>query len=131
MWPYQIRGKSIQTNAHLGVKIMIRSVPTKRKTGAPATILLLICVEKYISQLNCHHNAHFLFAKGCETSSKSLCPTRWAVRTAAIDVVLKDGNIHSTMHDEYGLKVPGFLHSLEILGTHFGLMLAHTVFSAS
>ena len=80
-----------------------------------------------------------LSAKGCGTSLKPLCPTRWTVRTAAIDAILKDyvvlmetlEDIHSTTHDEYGLKAHGFLHSLESFSTLFGLKLAHTLFSAA
>ena len=67
---------------------------------------------------------------------KPLCPTRWTVRTAAIDAILKDyvvlmetlEDIHSTTHDEYGLKASGFFYSF---GTLFGLKLAHTLFSAA
>ena len=80
-----------------------------------------------------------LSAKGCGTSLKPLCPTRWTVRTAAIDAILKDyvvlmetlEDIHSTTHDEYGLKAHGFLHSLESFSTLFSLKLAHTLFSAA
>jgi hypothetical protein len=80
-----------------------------------------------------------LSAKGCGTSLKPLCPTRWTVRTAAIDAILKDyvvlmetfEDIHSTTHDEYGLKAHGFLHSLESFSTLFGLKLAQALFSAA
>ena len=75
-------------------------------------------------------------ASGSGTTLKPLCPTRGTVRTAAIDAILKDyvvlmetlEDIHSTTHDEYGLKA---LYSLESFGTLFGLKLAHTLFSAA
>ena len=80
-----------------------------------------------------------LSTKGCGTNLKPLCPTRWTVRTAAIDAILKDyvvlmetlQDIYSTTHDEYGLKAHGFLHSLESFSMLFGLKLAHTLFSAA
>ena len=72
-------------------------------------------------------------------SIKPLFPTRWTVRTASIEAVLKDYSvliplmeeIHLTTHDEYGLKAYGILHSLEKFETYFGLKLAHLLFGAS
>ena len=70
---------------------------------------------------------------------KPLCPTRWTVRTASIDAVIKDYTIlmdmleevNSTTHDEYGLKAGGLFHALEAFSSLFGLKLAHLLFSVA
>ena len=70
---------------------------------------------------------------------KPLCPTRWTARTAAIEAILTDytllletlDEIHSTTHDEYGLKANGLFQSLEKFSTLFGLRLSHLLFSAA
>jgi len=67
---------------------------------------------------------------------KPLCPTRWTVRTGAIDAVLKDYTIlmdtmeevSRTTHDEYGVKANGILSVLEKFETLFGLRLGHLLF---
>ena len=70
---------------------------------------------------------------------KPLCPTRWTVRTGAIQAVL--GNyaalcetleeIHVTGRDEYAMKTGGFLQQMEKFATFFGLRLGFLVFSAT
>ena len=80
-----------------------------------------------------------LQVSGSEVGLKPLCPTRWTVRTAAVDAIIKDytilletlEEIHSTTADDYGLKAGGLLQSMETFNTLFGLKLAHTLFSAA
>ena len=51
---------------------------------------------------------------------KPLCPTSWTVRAEALDSVLKQykviietmEEVHSTTHDEYGLKAGGIATAL-------------------
>ena len=72
-------------------------------------------------------------------SLKPLCPTRWTVRTAAINSVLENykllcetlAEVNSTTSDEYGRKAGGFLAQMEKFSTYFGLKLAHLVFAGS
>ena len=67
---------------------------------------------------------------------KPLCPTRWTVRTGAIDAILKDyavlmdtmEEVYRTTHDEHGLKANGVLAALEKFQTLFGLKLGHLLF---
>ena len=67
---------------------------------------------------------------------KPLCPTRWTVRTGAIDTILKDyavlmdtmEEVYRTTHDEHGLKANGVLAALEKFQTLFGLKLGHLLF---
>ena len=80
-----------------------------------------------------------LQASGSQVGIKPLCPTRWTVRTAAVDAIIKDytvlmetlEEIHSTTRDNYGLKVGGLLQSMEAFDTLFGLKLVHTLFSTA
>lgn len=68
-----------------------------------------------------------------------LCATRWTARTTAIEAVVKDSSIlmetmaeiHSTTHDEYGLRAGGILSALEKFSTLFGLKLTYTHFSTA
>ena len=68
-----------------------------------------------------------------------ICPTRWTVRTKALDAIIKNYKllipalleIHNTGRDEYALKAGGFLQSLDKYSTYFGLKLAHCIFSAT
>ena len=52
-------------------------------------------------------------------SLKPLCPTRWTVRTGAINAVLAN------------YEAGGILHAMEKFCTFFGLHLSHLVFSAT
>lgn len=80
-----------------------------------------------------------LGAGGSGVGLKPLCPTRWTVRPAAVDAVIKDytvlmetlEEIHATTCDEYGLKAGGFLQSLEMFNTLVGLRLVLTLFSVA
>lgn len=73
------------------------------------------------------------------TGIKPLCPTRWTVRTDAIEAVIKQYSIimetldevNHTTHDEYGLKAGGVLATLEKFETLFGLKLSYLLFGAS
>ena len=70
---------------------------------------------------------------------RPLCPTRWTVRTGAIDVVVKSyatildtlEEIYQTTHDEYGVKAAGLLSTLDKFETYFGLKLSHLLFAAA
>ena len=58
---------------------------------------------------------------------KSLCPTRWTVRTAAISAILSNHTvlcaaleeINAHTHDEYGRKAGGFLVLMDKFSTFF------------
>ncbi|XP_078665396.1 zinc finger MYM-type protein 1-like [Branchiostoma floridae x Branchiostoma belcheri] len=70
---------------------------------------------------------------------KPLCPTRWTVRTAALESVLGNYStlmdtmqeVNQTTRDEYGLKAGGVLTALEKFNTLFALRLSHRLFSAA
>ena len=72
-------------------------------------------------------------------SIKPLCPTRWTVRTSAIESILTNYNvlcdvlaeINREGRDEYAAKAGGYLNQLEKLYTYFGLKLSHLLFSAT
>ena len=61
-------------------------------------------------------------------SLKPLCPTRWTIRTAAINSVIINYavlcealvEINTTTHDEYGRKASGFLAQMEKFSTFLG-----------
>ena len=68
-----------------------------------------------------------------------MCPTRWTVRAEALDAVLKQykviietmEEVHSTTHDEYGMKAGGIVTALEKFDTLFGLQLGHLLFGCA
>jgi len=69
---------------------------------------------------------------------KPLCPTRWTVRTKAIEAVLTNyGLLQEALEviqqgkDEYALKAMGFLNSMDKFSTYFGLKLSYRIFSAT
>lgn len=70
---------------------------------------------------------------------RPLCPTRWTVRSIAIDAVLRNytalldalEEINEESHDEFGQRAEGILSSLVEFKTFFGLKLSHLVFSAT
>ncbi len=72
------------------------------------------------------------------TGLRPLCPTRWTVRTSAIDAVLRNypvlyeslEQITNESHDEYGRCANGVLALLQRFDTFFGLTLSHLVFAA-
>ena len=71
-------------------------------------------------------------------SLKPLCPTRWTVRTRAINAVLTNYHLlQETLEvikegkDEYALKAIGYLNSMDKFSTYFGLELSYLVFSAT
>ena len=72
-------------------------------------------------------------------SIKPLCPTRWTVRTGAIDAVLKNyealistmQQVNQEQHDEYGQRAGGILAQLEKFATYFGLRLSFLIFGAT
>ena len=76
----------------------------------------------------------------CQTPSiKMLCPTRWTVRTKALEAIIKSYKIlipalieiQSSGKDEYALKAGGFVQSLDKYSTYYGLKLSHLIFSAT
>ena len=93
---------------------------------------------------NCHVLQHLFSSKLQETGGvtlKPLCSTRWTARTATTEAILTDytflletlEEVHSTTHDEYGLKIKagGLTHLLEKFSTLFGLQLSHIFFSTA
>ena len=80
-----------------------------------------------------------LTSSGSGVTLKPLSTRRWTPHTAAIDTILKGytlllktlEEVHSTTHDEYGLKAGGYLNSLGKFSTLFGLRLAHTLYCAA
>lgn len=68
---------------------------------------------------------------------KPLCPTRWTVRTRAINALLNYHLLQETLEvikegkDEYALKAIGYLNSMDKFSTYFGLELFNVVFSAT
>lgn len=72
-------------------------------------------------------------------SIKPLCPTRWTVRTSAIQSILTNysvlcdvlAEINREGRDEYAAKAGRYLNQLEQFYTYFGLKLSHLIFSAT
>ena len=70
---------------------------------------------------------------------KPLCPTRWTVRTASIDAILKNyaviceelTEIGTDSHGEASTRALGFLALMEKFSTFYGLKLAYLIFGAS
>ena len=60
-----------------------------------------------------------------QSSLRPLCPTRWTIRTGAIDAVLRNyaalvdtlGKISDETHDDYGRRAGGILTVLERFDT--------------
>ena len=73
------------------------------------------------------------------TGLRPLCPTRWTVRTGAINAVLKNypallqalQTIAETCYDDYGRRANGLHTQLEKFDTYFGLKLSHLIFSGT
>ena len=73
------------------------------------------------------------------TGLRPLCPTRWTVRTGAINAVLNNydaiiqalDQISGESHDDYGRRANGLLSFMEKFVTYFGLKLSHLVFSGT
>ena len=73
------------------------------------------------------------------TGLRPLCPTRWKVRTEAINTVLKNyaaivqalEQISEESHDDCGWRANGLLSQLEVFDTFIGLKLSHLVFSGT
>ena len=72
-------------------------------------------------------------------SIKTLCPTRWTVRTRALESLIKNYKvltvamieIQNSGKDEYAMKAAGFLQSLDKFSTFYGLNLSYLIFSAT
>ena len=70
---------------------------------------------------------------------KPLCPTRWTVRTPAINAIIKNYSvllkeleaIQEEQHGEASSKAFGLLTLMEKFSTFFGLKLAYLVFVAT
>ena len=70
---------------------------------------------------------------------RPLCPTRWTVRTQAIEAVLKNyaallkalQTIAESSYDDYGRRANGLNAQLEKFDTHFGLKLSFLLFSGT
>ena len=84
-------------------------------------------------------NEKLMQSEGPKCGIKPLCPTRWTVRTEAMDAVIKQYSVimdtmeevNQTTRDEYGLKAGGILAALEKFEMLFGLKLGHLLFSAA
>ena len=83
-------------------------------------------------------NEKLIQSEGAKCGIKPFCPTRWTVRTEAMDTVIKQYSVimdtmevNQTTHDEYGPKAAGVLAALEKFEMLFGLKLGHLLFSAS
>ena len=71
-------------------------------------------------------------------SLKPLCPTRWTVRTSAIQSIISNYavlcdtlcKINEEGRDDYAIKAGGILCVMEKFSTYFGLQLSHLIFSA-
>ena len=102
-------------------------------------------VREIVKLINYSPKRRHLFSEkliqsdGAQCGIKPLCPTRWTVRTEAIDAVIKQyalimetmEDVNLTTHDEYGLKAGGILATLEKFDCLFGLKLGHLLFSAA
>lgn len=114
------------------------------KKCVPVRIALDIVME--ISKLIRYSPKRTLVFEQCKqdlsipgTSLRPLCPTRWTVRTVAIDAVLRNypallealETIGSEAHDDYGRRANGILAQLERFDTFFGLKFSHLIFSAT
>ena len=72
------------------------------------------------------------------TGIKPLCPTRWTVRTGALDAIIKNYEViymeldivGKDSNDESSNKSPGLKALMEKFSTFFGLKLSFMVFSA-
>ena len=70
---------------------------------------------------------------------KPLCPTRWTVRTGAIESVIENyqaliqafEEINGSSHDDYGRRAGGVLAQLQKFQTYFGLELCYLVFAVT
>ena len=70
---------------------------------------------------------------------KPLCPTRWTVRTAALNAVIKYYTVISIeletigreAYGETSMKSCGLLAMMDKFGVYFGLKLSHMIFSVS
>ena len=73
------------------------------------------------------------------TGLRPLCPTRWTVRTGAINAVIKNYPAIlqalqitvDTSYDDYGRRANGLLAQLQRFDTYFGLKLSYLVFSGT
>ena len=73
------------------------------------------------------------------TGLKPLCPTRWTVRSVALDAILRNypalleafERISSSSYDDYGRRANGVLTQLGKFSVFFGLKLSHLVFGGT
>ena len=80
---------------------------------------------------------HELLHEG--TGLRPLCPTRWTVKTEALNAVLKNyaviiqalEQISDETYDDYSRRANGLLSQLERFDTFIGLKLSHLVFSGT
>ncbi|KAK3095241.1 hypothetical protein FSP39_012040 [Pinctada imbricata] len=116
---------------------------TKKCQPVRDSMDLVIEIEKLIC-LSPKRSNLFLEQKQLHGSAGSpnlrpICPTRWTVRTYAIESVLKNykvlqetlDNIHKNTRDEYSRRAGGQLAMMDKFSTFFGLKLSHLIFAAS
>ena len=73
------------------------------------------------------------------TGLRPLCPTRWTVRTGAINAVLKNyptllqalQTTADTCYNDYGRRANSIFTQLHKFDTYFGLKLSHLIFSGT
>ena len=73
------------------------------------------------------------------TGLRPLCPTRWTVRTEALNSLIRNYSamaqalqqISDESHDDYGRRANGILCQLQRFDTFFGIKLSYLIFSAT
>ena len=94
-------------------------------------------LAKFVKLLpKCHHLFETIKAQvSPETGNlQPLCPTRWTVRTAAIESIITNysilfkllDEIHESSWDEFSVKAGGLLTHLEKFGTYFFVLSYHS-----
>ena len=72
-------------------------------------------------------------------SLKFLCPTRWTVRTSALQSILSNylvlqetlQQVNAECHDDYGRTAGGYLAQMDKFSTCIGLELSHLIFAGT
>ena len=99
-----------------------------------------IWLLKRLPQVSAQREHTIIYVNPQHTGICPLCPTRWMVKTSAIDAILKHypalldtfETINAESHDDHGCRARGvFLSLLQCYETLFGLHLSHLIFSAT
>lgn len=132
---------SVHCFAHC-INLSVQDV-TKKCSAIRDSMDLVTEIEKLIC-LSPKRKHLFMQKKLQETNLSSpnlrpICPTRWTVRTYAIESVIQNykvlqdvlDDIHTNTNDEYSRRAGGQLAMMEKFSTYFGLKLSHLIFAAS